>query len=165
MSAIRDINKLHPSFKAKIEALLNDIAAECNSDEGALAGLEFVVLETLRPFARSDELYRQGRALQAGKWVVVDRSKVVTNAPGGSSFHNYGRALDGALKYKGKPFSWGFDRDERIMRGMRRISELAKRHGIAWGGNFKTLVDLPHWQDASVSLDELRMAYPRGWQG
>lgn len=164
MPVIKDISKLRAGFRARVEAWLNDIAAECNSTSGPLAGLEFVILETLRPFERSDELYRQGRAYQNGAWVVVDRSKVVTNAPGGSSFHNYGEALDGAFKRKGKEFSWAFDRDPVIMAAMRRAAELAKRHGITWGGNFVKFVDLPHWQNADFTISELRAAMPHGYR-
>lgn len=160
----RDLAHLHPEFRAKVEALLNDVRAECASKVGPLSGLEFIILETLRSFARSNELYAQGRKLVKGVWQVINKAAIVTNAPGGYSFHNYGRALDGGPKYKDKPFSWDWPSDPKLMAAMRRTAVLAARHGIEWGGNWVKLKDLPHFQDAGApSIQTLRKSHPEGW--
>src|SRR5688500_5752225 len=60
-------------------------------------GLPFRVFETRRPFSRSQELFMRGRAYKDGVAVVVDKSKVVSNARAGQSPHNYGLAIDCVL--------------------------------------------------------------------
>lgn len=157
MQTIRDINRLQAPFRARVERWLNDVLAECNSATGVLSGLEFIILETLRPFERQEALYAQGRTAPG---------PIVTNALPGSSFHQYGLALDGGIKYKGKPFSWSWPNDPKLWAGMKRIAELAKRHGIAWGGEWIKFRDLPHFQASDApSISVCRQKWPKGWKG
>ena len=163
MSTIRDVSKLHPEFRSKYELLMNDVRAEQNSKTpNALTGIEFVTLETWRPRARQAELWAQGRKLVDGKWVVVNKAAIVTKAPPDSSHHEYGRAFDNVPKYVGKPFSWDYQNDKRLMAAMRRFADLAKARGIDWGLDLWGW-DSPHFQDR-ISLAELRKRHPKGYQ-
>jgi peptidoglycan hydrolase-like protein with peptidoglycan-binding domain len=59
-----------------------------------------------------------------------------TRAAGGESWHNYGLAADigvqGSNPYPDNSPFWA------------ALGEAAERHGLAWGGNGKTIVDRPH---------------------
>ncbi|SVE43245.1 uncharacterized protein METZ01_LOCUS496099, partial [marine metagenome] len=46
---------------------------------------ELFVVHTLRTYAEQDDLYEQGR---------TEPGKIVTNARGGKSWHNFGLAID-----------------------------------------------------------------------
>jgi hypothetical protein len=92
------------------------------------------ITETFRGIAEQDRLYAQGRTTPGA---------IVTNAPGGSSPHNYGLAFDIAM----------FDMWDRN-RYLTEISDpeyqLAARVGeavgLAWGGRFTSPVDGPHFE-------------------
>jgi len=49
------------------------------------SGMELLIYCGYRSFDEQEKLYRQGRS---------DSGRIVTNARGGQSFHNYGRAID-----------------------------------------------------------------------
>ena len=159
----RSLSSLQPAFKIKIDRWLNDVKAESNSfDEqgkpkSPLSGIDFVILETLRTFARSDELYAQGR---------TEPGPIVTKAKAGQSYHNFGLALDAGPRYREKPFTWAWEKDPGLMGAMKRIAALAKRHGIEWGGEWANFRDLSHFQDADAQpLAICRQRWPKGWQG
>lgn len=93
------------------------------------------ITETLRSFERSNELYAQGR---------TKPGKIVTNAPAGASYHNYGLAIDFTIQVtneKGdKAFRWVVD--ENWM----KVVQCFKEQGFAWGGDFKSIKDYPHFE-------------------
>ncbi len=64
----------------------------------------------------------------------------MTKAPPGSSWHEFGLAFDVAVLVDGKA-TWPNDR------GLwEEIGELGEALGLEWGGRFKTILDLPHFQ-------------------
>lgn len=147
------IDGLQPEFGHQVALWVNDCEAE---------GLPLVLVEGRRSFGRSDDLFRQGRVLRSGKWVIVDRKKVVTNAPGGHSYHNFSLAVDGALLDARGRASWGFDPQGKVWQ---RVVALARGRGLAWGGDWRTFKDPPHFQPAAVpSLAECRRRWPRGFR-
>lgn len=91
------------------------------------AGFSLLVVQGMRTFKEQDSLYNQGRS---------KRGKIVTNARGGQSFHNYGVAADFCFIEKGEP-SW-----EHAL--YKHIGVWAKAAGLDWGGNWKSFGDLPH---------------------
>ena len=62
----------------------------------------------------------------------------VISSPPGFSFHNYGFAVDVCEFVNGKPY-WNSS-------NWNLIGELGKEQGLVWGGDWKTLVDKPHFQ-------------------
>ena len=85
------------------------------------------VTHALRTIAEQNALYAQGRTV---------KGKIVTNAKGGQSFHNFGLAID-VVELTGKTVNWNFDYS--------KLKPIADRMGIEWGGTWK-FVDKPHFQ-------------------
>lgn len=120
---MRDVSQLHPDLQAKISTL----KAKC-----AKAGLKIGISECLRSTEEQDELYAQGR---------TKPGKIVTNAKGStySSMHQWGVAFDfyrndgkGAYNTSGGFFD--------------KVGKLGKECGLEWGGDWKSIVDKPHFQ-------------------
>lgn len=95
-------------------------------------GVPILITQGLRTIAEQDALYAQGRT-QPGK--------IVTNARGGYSFHNFGVAIDFCLLLPdGKSVSWEVGRDWMI------VVEIAKSLGFEWGGDWTIFKDYPHFE-------------------
>lgn len=143
MSVDRNLDRLQPEMARRVKKWLNDCKAE---------GLEPFVVETLRSYQRSDELYAQGRTAPGQK---------VTNAKAGQSYHNFGLAVDATPKdAKGNP-TWNFDPKGAQWQ---RVVTLAKGAGLEWGGDWKTFKDNPHFQlSPSPALSICRTKWPKGW--
>ena len=123
--ASRRIDDLHPVFQPYARAF----KAACE-----VAGLDVLIYCTLRDNAEQAELYALGR---------TKPGKRVTNAPPGSSAHNYGLALDGVPLLNGKP-QWAATSPL-----WQRYGELAVAAGCEWAGNWKgSMREFPHVQMA-----------------
>ena len=118
---------------------------------------ELFVVHTLRTYDEQDALYEQGR---------TEPGKIVTNARGGSSFHNWGLALDVAFEQDGSQHpTWstaGSDIDD-----WRLLGSMGEAIGFEWGGRFD-LKDFGHFHySGGESMDRIRAAYERdkkGWK-
>lgn len=105
-----------------------------------LRGVYIKIIQGYRSIAYQDELYTHGRRGIPGE-------KIVTNARGGSSFHNYGYAIDFALLMPdGKNVSWDMklDLNKNGVRDWDEVVAEAKKLGFKWGGDFKNFKDYPH---------------------
>ena len=124
---IKDLNRLIPEFKDKIEQLIlrfkND---NINPD------IELVVVETYRSQKDQDELYAQGRT-KPGRKVTGTRH----------SEHIKGKAVDFAIKYQGR-ISWD-TKITAVLNGYKLIGKLSDELGLKWGGHFED-PDMPHVQ-------------------
>lgn len=114
------LGKLHPKVREAARKFINAAEAE---------GIKLRVTHTLRTIAEQDALYAQGRTAPG---------KIVTNAKGGRSFHNYGLALD-VVEIKDGKALWSNPR-------WNRIGELGKQYGFKWGGDWQSLKDMPHFE-------------------
>lgn len=106
----------------------------------------------LRTYEEQDALYAQGRTKPGNK---------VTNAPGGSSWHNFGLAVDlvedGDPNKAGVQWSWAKSAD------FLRIGDKAKQVGLDWGGFWKSLKDYPHVElTMGLTLEDARELYRIG---
>ena len=125
---------LHPKIRQEIETVVK----EANI---ALTGKASVrISQGLRTIAEQNALFSQGR---------TDKTKkIVTNARGGSSYHNYGLAVDIVLIIDGKTASWDdktdFDGD-RVSDWMEVVA-IFKKYGYVWGGDFRSIKDSPHFE-------------------
>lgn len=107
---------------------------------------KYLVLSCVhRPPEEQLALFKKGRALGAdGKWYIQDKGKVVTNVDGYTVLgaHNYkpARAIDVAVvdNATGK-YLW----EESYYRS---LGPIAAAVGLEWGGNWKSLKDIPHIQ-------------------
>ena len=120
---MRDVKLLHP----KLQGIIEQLRVDCR-----VAGLDIAVTDTLRTTAEQDKLYAQGRTAPG---------KIVTNAKGTaySSAHQWGVAFDFCRNAKGREYddSDGF---------FAKVGAIGKRLGLTWGGDFKSLIDKPHFQ-------------------
>ena len=118
----RSLDELLPEVKAKVEQFIS----LCKD-----AGIELLVTSTYRDNESQDALYDQGRTTQG---------KIVTNAKGGDSFHNYRCAVDVVPLVCGKP-DW-----EGSHPVWQDIGRIGKESGLEWAGEWKTFKELAHFQ-------------------
>lgn len=97
--------------------------------KAALNGIRIKVISGLRTYAEQDELYAQGRTKPGLK---------VTNARGGYSNHNFGIAFDIGV-FEGQRYL-----PDSVK--YKAVGVLGTDLGLEWGGNWKTIVDQPHFQ-------------------
>lgn len=117
---------LHPLVRDKFKKFIED------AEEGL--GITLRIVQGLRTFEEQNELYSHGRT----KFFDAKGNKlgVVTKAKAGQGYHNYALAVDLAPIIDGK-LDWNFD-----------YSKLTKfmPAGMAWGGNWTSFKDRPHFQ-------------------
>jgi len=123
--SLKELNTLHPKFRqSAIDAWTEAQAAMPDN-------VKIVVTQGLRTFEESDKLYAQGRTAPGPK---------VTNSAAGQSYHNYGLAFDFSMITNGKT-------DWVLGPNWMKVVEIMKKHGMAWGGDFKSIVDNPHFEN------------------
>ena len=94
------------------------------------------IISGIRTFAQQDELFAQGR---------TKPGRIVTNAKGGESNHNFGIAWDIGI-FDGRNYFTGETREEEqayIDLGEHILANVAD---LEWGGNWHDFVDRPHYQ-------------------
>ncbi len=149
---MRDIKTLHPDLQKKYAQLIKLCSKK---------GIKIGVAECLRTKAEQDALYAKGRTAPG---------KIVTNAKGSSysSMHQWGVAFDFYLKMD-------IDGDGQISddaynnakKTFNQVGALAKSIGLEWGGDWKSIKDLPHIQlkDWGSTATKLKAKYgtPEGF--
>ena len=97
-------------------------------------GRELIIVSAYRSLEAQAKLYAQGRSAPG---------KIVTRAVAGSSPHNFQCAVDcWVMSEDGKSIDWNNQEYKEIA----RTHAAAVSDKIVWGGNFNSLVDLPHWE-------------------
>lgn len=133
---------LHPVLAASANALIERSYAR---------GVPIVITHGLRTIAEQNALYAQGRSKPG---------PIVTNARGGTSYHNYGLAFDFALLLPdGNYISWDMNRDgdKDKLADWQEIVQEAKLLGLEWGGDWKSFRDFSHLQMSfGLTTDQLR---------
>lgn len=118
----RDIKDLLP----QVQDLCNKFIAKCQEE-----GIKVIITSTYRDNEKQTQLYNQGRNGNPGK--------VVTNAKAGQSMHNYRIAFDFCPIVDGKP-AW---QDTLLFI---KAGKIGVSLGLTWGGNFKSIKDMPHFE-------------------
>lgn len=115
---------LHPKIIQGVTSFLNEAEAALN--------IIIRVVWGIRTFAEQDALYAQGRTTPG---------KIVTWSPAGSSYHNYGLAVDLApVINNGTALDWEYNYSKLV--------PIASKYGISWGGNFpKGKKDYDHFEN------------------
>jgi len=128
--ASRDMKLLAPEFAQRVERILARIPTA-------------MVTEGYRSVARSDWLYGFGR-----DYTEPGRMTTVSNAKGGTSWHNYGLAVDIIHKTLqwGAPAAW-----------WENLGKIATEEGCEWGG-YWAFKDLPHVQWKGLSRSPTQIA-------
>lgn len=151
---VRRISQIHPKLRTELRAIYCDI---CNALKGR-AMCRFS--QVLRTFKEQNDLYAQGRTAPG---------KVVTNAKGGSSYHNYGLAVDIVLLLKDEKGSFNkaswetnVDFDGDGVADWKEVVAIFKRYGWEWGGDWK-FTDTPHFQKTfGKNINELYHLWSTG---
>jgi len=127
---IENLGSLNKKALAKLEPFVAE--AELAMEKH---GVKVEVISGLRSWAAQAALFAQGR---------TKPGRIVTKARPGSSWHNYGLAIDLGL------FSNGVYLDEvdpkRADRLYQEIGIIAARMGVEWAGNWKSFPEGPHFQ-------------------
>ena len=118
----RLLTDLHP----KLQELAQAFKDACSKQN-----LPVSIYFTLRTIAEQDALYAQGRTTPG---------KIVTNAKGGESYHNYGLAFDAAPLNSDLSINWT---DNQLYQAM---GEIGQSVGLEWGGSWVKFPDKPHFQ-------------------
>jgi peptidoglycan L-alanyl-D-glutamate endopeptidase CwlK len=135
------IKTLHLKLRSEAEEIYKKICEEMPT------GTICRFTHTLRTNAEQNELYALGR---------TKPGKIVTNAKGGDSYHNYGLAIDFVLIVNGKA-SWTVNKD------WLKVIEIFQSYG--WeSGHYWKFKDSPHVQKTFgktiKQLKEQKTQYP-----
>jgi peptidoglycan L-alanyl-D-glutamate endopeptidase CwlK len=124
-------------------------------------GLVMRVTEGMRSFQYQYDLYCRGRQKRGNQWIVCDESKIVTHAIPGSSYHQYGLAVDSCF-VGDDPYREKCTPEESIM-AWARFGEAVKLAGLRWGGDWTAKrLDRPHAElSLPLSLDSIQMIYQK----
>lgn len=127
---IENLGSLNRKAFAKLEPFIVQVELML-----APKGVTVEVISGLRSWSAQAALYAQGR---------TKPGKIVTKARPGSSWHNYGLAIDLGL------FKNGVYLDEKkpaeADKLYAEIGKLASSMGIEWAGNWKSFQETPHFQ-------------------
>lgn len=127
---LENLASLNRKARAKLEPFV--IAAQ---EVMASRGVTVEVISGLRSWQQQAALFAQGR---------TKPGRIVTKARAGSSWHNYGLAIDLGL------FAKGTYLDERqpafAAELYAELGKLASSMGIEWAGNWRSFPEGPHFQ-------------------
>lgn len=131
--------QLHPKVKDEVIALITQVEA------GFPPNIAVRIVQGLRTIKEQDALYAQGR---------TKPGPIVTKARGGSSYHNYGLAIDFAILIDKDgngtydELSWDIkkDNDKDGVADWLEVVKVFEAAGWEWGGKWSSLKDYPHLQ-------------------
>ena len=116
------VTALHPKVADSVSQMLSEARAR---------KLSVDIHMGLRTAEQQDHLYALGRTLPGS---------IVTNAPGWSSWHNYGLAVDIVFKDEKGNWTWSDSCD------WNGLGAVGKVFGFSWGGDWTRFPDMPHFQ-------------------
>ena len=126
------IKALNVKIQSSVTKFINEVESKL--------GIRLRITQGYRSVATQNALYAQGRTAPG---------KIVTNARGGFSYHNYGLAIDVVEIRDNGSINWSPDWDA--------IGTVGISNGFEWGGNWTTIVDRPHFQMIfGLSINDLR---------
>ena len=139
---LEDDNYLHLGEDAPMPTELHPVVEERKNiliKEASLININVIITEEFRSFEAQNQLYEQGR---------TTGGNIVTNARGGESYHNYGLAIDYALKNDANEVIWNvqYDGNDNGKSDWFEVADIAKELGFDWGGDFRNFKDYPHLQ-------------------
>lgn len=142
----RRLGQLEEGTRNKVRQMINNL--EWASNWTFQEPFRIRITQGLRTYAEQDGLYAQGRTAPGGR---------VTNARGGQSWHNFGRAVDIAPINPDGSIDW---EAASIPGGWDMLGRFGKYVGLEWGGDWDGFVDRPHFQyTGGHTLDELDEAH------
>ena len=143
---MRNVSQLHPELQKKVVKLQKECLKE---------GIKIKIGECFRTVAEQNALYAKGRTASGS---------IVTNAKGNSysSMHQWGVAFDFFLDMDvdkdGKTSDDAFNNTTKLFN---KVGAIGKKLGLEWGGDWKSIKDLPHFQlpDWGSTATQLKAKY------
>ncbi len=132
---------LHPIVKERSNQLIQ---------QAAKRGIVLVITDGFRSAADQDRLYEKGR---------TSEGNIVTYAKGGESYHNFGLAIDFALKTSAGDVIWdmNYDGNKNGVADWTEVVKMAKSLGFQWGGDWAKFKDYPHLEmDFGLTIADLQ---------
>ncbi len=144
-SPIAAISAVDARSEKSIATLLPEVQpyARALVQKAAASGMVIKVIAGRRTYAEQDALYARGR---------TETGRIVTNAKGGYSNHNFGIAFDIGV-FSGSNYLGDSPK-------YKAVGVLGEELGLEWGGNWTSIVDQPHFQlrpDWARALTERQM--------
>lgn len=129
---LKNIDSLHPLIREDVKKFIYDLKNQ---------KIDFLIYEGFRTMEQQAMDYGKGRTCAEVEKVGLsckysDRGKaIITNAPPGLSYHNYGLAFDGVQLINGSP-DWNYTNADLI-------NSTAFKYGFT---NGKSFGDKPHFE-------------------
>jgi peptidoglycan LD-endopeptidase CwlK len=98
-------------------------------------GVEYIMISGNRTWEEQNELYAKGR---------TKPGKIVTNARGGYSNHNFKIAADFGV-FKNKKYLDGTN-PPLASKVHKLVGTIVAKYNLEWGGNWKNFKDEPHFE-------------------
>ncbi|OTG66848.1 peptidoglycan with LysM domain protein [Acinetobacter sp. ANC 4470] len=137
----KSIARLHPQVRGLIRRFINDVYIKHQ--------VQLVIVQDYRTYAQQDALYAKGRTTSGS---------IVTNAKGGQSNHNFALAVDVFPLWNDGKLHMDAKSDKKNIEILRKISSVGKSIGLEWGGDWKSIVDNPHFQlKTGKTMSQLRV--------
>lgn len=141
------IKLLHPKVRNEVEHMYKSQIVPTLTGR-AICRFAF----TLRTFEEQAEIYSRGRTKLFDE--NGNRLGVVTQAAAGQSIHNYGLAIDIILlvdnnndkRYESSSYDMVADFDGDKKSDWMEVTNIFKKAGWAWGGDWKKFKDAPHFE-------------------
>lgn len=136
---------LHPIVEEKKNELI---------EKAADIGIDILITDDFRSIDEQNSLHSQGR---------TEPGQIVTHAQGGESYHNYGLAIDFALRLPNGDVIWDitYDGNGNGKADWFEVADIAKELGFSWGGDWRHFKDYPHLEmNFGLSIDDLQ----KGWR-
>jgi len=130
-SALASAGRVDDRSEKTIATLLPEVRpyARALVTKAAGKGITIKVISGLRTYEEQDDLYAQGRTRPG---------KIVTNARGGYSNHNFGIAFDVGV-FQGSNYI-------EESPAYKAVGAMGVELGLVWGGNWKSIQDEPHFE-------------------
>lgn len=135
---------LHPAIRDEVKDLIEKAEGLIDSN------LAIRVVQGLRTFEEQNALYNQpfDKKDNDGDGKVDEADECVTKAKAGSSYHNYGLAIDFCFLWLNDKEQYVYDEERSWLTGKNhaKVVKVFKDAGYVWGGDFKSIVDKPHFE-------------------
>lgn len=136
----RAIARLHPQVRGLIRKFINEVYAQHR--------VQLVIVQDYRTYAQQDALYAKGRTAPGS---------IVTKARGGQSNHNFALAVDVFPLWEDGKLHMDSKSDAKNIQILIKVAPVGKNIGLEWGGDWKSIIDNPHFQlKTGKTMSQLR---------